>query len=240
MSNPIKVVAIDDHPLIRSAIRNILSSREDIQLVAEGEAGEDVFVMVEQYCPDVLILDLHMPQYANNKNGKNFAVIDALGRLNKEFPDTAVIILSQYATLSFINAAIGNNVRSYLLKDDDLSLNLLVAIEAVVGGGGTLFSQQINSILFKQIQMGTQPQQLTDRQIEIVQALARWPTKSYAGLAAQLGITESTLKTHLNRIFKALDVPSATACVIKSMQLGFIPFHLNALGRVEFDWPDEQ
>jgi DNA-binding NarL/FixJ family response regulator len=178
-----------------------------------------------------------MPQSATNSNGEKFAVIEALARLKQEYPNTAIIILSQYATSTFINAAIENDVRSFLLKNDDLSLNLLDAIEAVVKGG-TLFSREINTILFRQNQKGAEPKLLTDRQIEIVLTRSRWPKKSSAQLAIELGIAESTLKTHLNRIFKALDVSSATECFIKSMQLGIIPFHLNDMGQVVFDWPE--
>lgn len=240
MADLISVVIIDDHPLIRKVIKDTISKRDDIVVAGEGGAGEDVFVTVEKYRPDVLILDLNLPKTSTNRsNSDKFAAIEALSRLNTKYPETSVIILSQEATLPLINAAISNNVRSYLLKNDDLSLNLVDAIDAVLSGG-TLFSQKINTILFKRLRQEEQPRLLTKRQIEIIQTLTRWPMKSYVSLAEQLGISESTFKTHLTRIFRVLDVSSATACVVKCMQLGFIPFHLNEMGMVEFDWPDEE
>jgi DNA-binding NarL/FixJ family response regulator len=234
MAKPITIVTIDDHALIREAIKGMIATREDMLLVGEGWAGEQLFALVEEHQPDVLILDLNMPQSANKENNKRFAAIEALVRLHEEFKETAVIILSQHATLPFVQAAIENDVRSYLLKNDDLSLNLLDAIEAV-HKGGTLFSREINNMLFGQTQANGQTFNLTERQIEVIQSLAKWPGKSYTQLAAELHISTSTFKGHLNKVFKELDVPTATACVIKAMQLGLIPFHLDDRGLVVFD-----
>lgn len=235
MTESITIVAVDDHGLIREAIKGMIATRDDMVLVGEGGAGEHVFSLVEEHQPDVLILDLRMPQSASNGNTRRFAVIDTLAWLHEQFDQTAVIILSQYATLSFVHAAIENDVRSYLLKNDDLSLNLLNAIDAV-HKGGTLFSREINNMLFGQTQANGRAVNLTERQIDVIQSLAKWPEKSYTQLAAELHISASTFKGHLSKAFKELDVPTATACVIKAMQLGIIPFHLDDRGCVVFDF----
>jgi DNA-binding NarL/FixJ family response regulator len=235
MADVIKVVVVDDHALIREAIKGMLVGQRDMVLVAEGSTGEHVFSLVNKHRPDVLILDLNMPQSSSSRDNEKFPVMDSLTRLNEEFPEVAVIVLSQYASRPFIDAAINNNVRGYLLKSDDMTLNLLDAIHTVVQGG-TLFSREINTILFGKKETNGSLDTLTERQVEIVRSYVLWPDLSTAHRAAELGITESTLKSHLYRIFKVLDATSVTSCLVKAMQVGLIPFHLNERGMVEFDW----
>jgi len=232
-NKPITVITIDDHPLIREAIRNLLSGRNDMELVGEGWAGEHFLTLVEQYQPDVVILDLGMPQFAEGQRLERFAALPALVVLNKQFPQTAIIILSQYAMKSIIQEAIEVGVKGYLLKSDNLSLNLTGAIEAV-HRGGVYFSQEISQLLFQQTTAGGGHNLLTERQKEIILAIARKPDASYSQIASELYISESTLKGHLYNAFKALNVTNITACIIHCMQQGFIPFVINERGQIEF------
>lgn len=232
-NEPITIITIDDHPLIREAIRSLLASRNDMTLVGEGWAGEHLLTLVEQQQPDVVILDLGMPQFANEQQQERFAVMPALATLNASFPQTAVIILSQYAMKSIIQEAIEVGVKGYLLKSDNLSLNLTGAIEAV-HRGGVYFSQEISQVLFQQTTTGGGNNLLTERQKEIILAIARNPNASYIQIASDLYISESTLKGHLHNAFKALHVTNITACIIHCMQQGLIPFSINERGQIEF------
>lgn len=230
---PITVVSIDDHPLIRTAIRSLLESQENIQFVAEGSAGEHVLSLVAKHQPDALILDLAMPQLENNPSGERFPVLQTVTQLSQEFPETAVIFLTQHASHSMSQQAIGLGVRGYLLKSDDLSMNLPGAIEAV-HRGGVYFSKEISQMLFQPIQPSATEAILTERQKEIILAIAQSPDATYRQLAAELSISESTFKGHLNVAFKALDVANITACIITCMQRGLIPFVIDELGRIRF------
>ncbi len=232
-NEPIALITIDDHPLIREAIRSLLASRNDMELVGEGWAGEHLLTLVEQYQPDVVILDLGMPQFADGQHQDRFAVMPALATLNERFPQTAVIILSQYAMKSVIQEAIEVGVKGYLLKSDNLSLNLTGAIEAVYRGG-VYFSQEISQLLFQPATAVVGHNLLTQRQTEIILAIAHTPNASYTQIANDLYISESTLKGHLHKAFKALDVTNITACLIHCMQRGLIPFVINEKGQIEF------
>lgn len=230
----IRVVIADDHALIHKAVKDVLANRDDIVIVGEGWYGEQVFQLAAEHQPDVLILDLRMPQYGDNSRDERFNVVSSLVRLNEEYPETAVIILSQYANQTFAQAAVEYGVRSYLLKDDQLSLNIPEAIDAVLAGR-TLFSREINDLLFGEMRQGLNGAQLSERQLEIVRAVVRSPEKSNQQLAAELHIAESTFKGHLNKIFTILGVPNRSTLVIHSLQARLVPFHLDNQGRIVLD-----
>ncbi|MAU00640.1 MAG: hypothetical protein CL608_26140 [Anaerolineaceae bacterium] len=232
-NEPITIITIDDHPLIREAVRSSLASRNDMKLVGEGWVGEHLLTLVEQHQPDVVILDLGMPQFVDGQRQERFAALPTLVTLNESFPKTAVIILSQYAMKSVIQEAIEVGVKGYLLKSDNLSLNLTGAIEAV-HHGGVYFSQEISQLLFQQATPVAGDNLLTGRQKEIILAIARNPNASYTQIANDLHISESTLKGHLHNAFRALDVTNITACIIHCMQQGLIPFAINEHGQIEF------
>jgi DNA-binding NarL/FixJ family response regulator len=230
---PINVVSVDDHPLIRTAIRSLLEPYGKIDLVGEGFVGEHVLPLIEKHRPDVLILDVAMPQSENSQSGERFSVLQTVAQLNRDYPETAVIFLTQYASQSMSQQAISLGVRGYLLKSDDLSMNLPGAIEAV-HRGGVYFSKEISDMLFQPIHKSDPSPVLSERQKEIILAIAQTPDATYRQLAVELSISESTLKGHLNGAFKALDVTNITACIITCMQRGLIPFTIDELGHIKF------
>lgn len=230
----IEIVIVDDHVLIHAALKNVLLSREDMVIVGEGWCGEDVFRLMAEHHPSILLLDLRMPQYADEQRSERFNVIPALEELNTAYPETAVIILSQHVNHAFAQAAVAHGVHSYLLKDDQLSLNIPEAIDTVLAGR-TLFSKEINDLLFGSPPNGSEQFNLKKRQLEIVQALVRSPEKSNAELATDLHIAESTLKGHFKNIFALMDVPNRSTLVVRSLQAGIVPSHTDNSGRIVLD-----
>lgn len=223
MTKKLTVVAVDDHPLNHVAIKSLLDETNELTLVGQGNSGEDVLQLVEMHRPDVLILDLGMPQKADAGDGsERFLPLPTLATLSDLYPSTGVIVLSQYLHRGIIQEAIRIGVRGYLLKSDDLSLNLADAV-TTVGKGGVFFSNEFSRDLFQgPTRVKVNP--LTKRQQEIIQAIAREPDASYAQIAASLFITESTLKGHLNKAFRALDVTNFTACLITCMHKGLVAY----------------
>lgn len=221
MLEPVSVVAVDDHHLIREGIRNNISSQKNIELVGEGRSGDDVFTLVEKHKPDILILDLSMPQRNNGEIGQ-FQALPAISKLSETHPETRIIILSQQYLPVIIEGAIERGVMGYILKSDDLSLNLPSAIQTVAKGS-VYFSETISKELFVRHHPPKPELSLTERQIEILAQIAMNPDLSYTEQAAYFGISESTLKGHLTKSFKALGVKNVTAAIIKCMQIGIIP-----------------
>ena len=229
----ITVILVDDHPLIREAIRGMLNEAEHIEIVGEGWAGDHLFSLMEEKKPDVVLLDLMMPHHENGDPLQKFAPIQALQQLHETYPETAVILVSSYSSPATIREAIENGVRGYLLKSDQLSLNMADAIGAV-HHGGVYFSKEISQQLFKSNGHKADDNRLTERQLEIVLAIARNLDATHKEVAQTLHITESTMKGHLNNIFKILDVTNVTACIIRCMELGLLPFGIDERGRIEF------
>lgn len=225
--NPISVVLVDDHPLIHEAVKSLLVERTDIALVGQGLAGEQLFPLLAEHKPHVLVLDLTMPQHESDSPAR-FAYMQALAQLATEYPDTAIIILSQYLQAGIVQSAAEFGVRGYLLKSDNLSLNLPEAILAA-SRGGVFFSEGVSRELF-----GTARKPIKDplsqRQREVILAIAKMPDDSYATTAGRLGITENTLKGHLRVAFSQLEVTNITSCIIRCMQLNLIPFTVNPDG----------
>lgn len=224
---PVTIVVIDDHPLIRHAIRSLVAERDNLLLVGEGSAGDHLLKLVAEHKPDVVILDLGMPQSSTdstNATTQRFQALPHIVKVSREFPDTAVIILSQHVVPAIIHDVIKGDINGYILKDDDLSLSLPEAVD-IVNKGNIFFSAGIIREMIGQGGGQNKPL-LTSRQKEIVTAIASAPDASYAQHAARLGIRESSLRNHLTQIFRALDVTNITACLMRCLQLGIIAIEL--------------
>lgn len=220
----ITVVVLDDHYLIREGIRRLLDDHFDVELVAEGSVGDELFPLVERYRPDIILLDLGMPQTAQgamHAQGPEFAAFPAIVQLRQDYPDTRIIIVSQYGTKTLVAGALEAGVKGYLLKSDALTQNLVEAIR-MVHFGGVYFSDAIGQKLLE-VEEHQPPPVLTDRQREIVRAVAANPNLSQAEHAQRLGISEHTLKQHLRQIYRGLGVSNLTAAVIKAIQLRIVP-----------------
>jgi DNA-binding NarL/FixJ family response regulator len=223
----ITVVAVDDHPLIHEAIRSLLDRHEEIELVASGTAGEHVLSLVRQYRPDVLLLDLSMPQHVGPEETPRFSAPATLSQLQALYPETAVIILSQYLRPTLVKEIMQHNVRGYILKSDNFSLSIPRAILSVKKGE-VYFSPQFNQTLPSRVKRYEDP--LTPRQKEIILAIARSPGMPYAELASMLFISESTFKGHLTHAFKALEVNNITACIMHCISQELIPYEITSQG----------
>jgi DNA-binding NarL/FixJ family response regulator len=137
----ITVVTLDDHYLIREGIRRMLDAHRDFELVGEGTTGAELYPLVAQYQPDIVLLDLGMPQTtqrAHTERLSEFSAFPVIARLRTEYPQTRIMIISQYGTRTLIESALEAGVKGYLLKSDALMQNLVEAIRMVQRGGRLL------------------------------------------------------------------------------------------------------
>lgn len=218
--NIIRVVAVDDTPLIRHAIHSLIAEQPAIDLVAEGSTGDDVLRLVEKHVPDVLLLDLSMPQNAEEPAEGRFRALPTIDRLNELYPHIKIIVLTSHYLSTLVRKAREKGISGYLLKDDDLSLHLPAAIQAV-HKGSVYFSETITDRMFNGENRAAGAD-LTRRQIAVINAIYRSPDASYASLATELEIKEPTFKSHLAKAFAALGVTNKTAAVLKCLELGLI------------------
>lgn len=217
----ITVVVVDDHYLIQEAVANILGKHEHIQLVAKGSVGDHVIPLVAKHLPDILILDINMPQSEESGSRVDrFAMLPTIAHLAGKYPQTAVIILTQHMFPTVIHQAVEYGVNGYILKSDDVSLNLATAVN-VVSRGGVYYSQTILEELRKS-RDGQPTVSLTKRQLDVLAITQRYPNASYYENAKLLGIKESTFKTHLHSAFGLLDARNATAAILQCLKLGLL------------------
>ncbi|MFQ5433534.1 MAG: response regulator [Anaerolineae bacterium] len=221
---PITVITLDDHHLVRHGIRGQLNEDPTIELVGKGWAGEHLDSLLQTYKPDIVLLDIGMPQKEDAKDSRGdnaFRVLPAIARSLRQYPDTNILIVSQYASQALIEGVLELGVKGYILKGDVLSESLTDAIRTVHRGGMYLSEGVGKRLRYKR----TQPQPdtiLTARQLEVMQTIAANPDLSYAQHATQLEISDHTLNNHLRQIFNRLEVSSLVAAIVKAVQLGII------------------
>lgn len=197
----IRVVAVDDHDIVLDAISQIVNAQSGMELVATGQTGAEIFPLLEQYHPNVLLLDQRLPQAADSELNRWFRVLPAIQLIRREYPDVHIIIFSASTEPVMVRRAIEAGVSGYMSKSD-ASFALIEAIKQVMSGN--LFLSEL--ALSAHARYAKTP--LTKRQIEVLAAIKRSPTASNADLANELDLAESTFKKHLSRAMSKLNVPN--------------------------------
>ncbi|QND50506.1 response regulator transcription factor (plasmid) [Phyllobacterium sp. 628] len=207
------IVIADDHAVVREGIRGLLRLDPSFTVLAEAENGEATVAMVREHRPDVLLLDLMMP-------GMGDAAQSMISIIRKASPDSHIMILTSSDDDQLAFSAIEAGARSFLLKSMR-GEHLLSAIHAAANGTPTLHplvAQRIlNSI------RNPQPRQvddLTARELEVLRCLAEGG--SNAKIAAQLNITEKTVKAHLGSVMSKLDLSDRTEAVAYAWRAGLM------------------
>lgn len=219
MTKEIRVVIIDDHPLIRQAVRGLLSDQGHIAVVGEGAVGDDVLLLMEEHVPDILLLDLNMPQSKDKDKSAKFYAPPVIKQIQHRWAETGIIILTMENVPALVHQSIEWGVAGYILKGDDLSLQLLTAIE-MVNHGSLYFSESVSQIVLRK-NVDSREVSLTPKQMEALTLMYRYPDGSNQQHALTLGIKESTYRSHLSSAYKALGVTNGTAAVLRCLELGF-------------------
>ena len=228
LPSTIKVVILDDHPLMRAGIRANVETSPAIEIVGEGSAGEHLEPLIRKHRPDVVLLDLQMPQRADElvrDGGPMFQALPSIRTMRARYPETRIVIITQHLLRGYLEQFLEAGVSGYLLKDDVLSTELVSAIRTVRNGGVCL-SRRASDELSTRPRGMPQPDHLTERHKEVIAALLKHPDAPLSAIAAQLGITEATLKNHLREIRDRLGVRTTKAALIKAVQLGLAPVDL--------------
>jgi DNA-binding NarL/FixJ family response regulator len=212
----ISVCLVDDQTLVRQGIRSLLDLAEDISVVAECADGAEAVQTIPEIKPDVVLLDLRMP----NMNG--IEVLQALGAKD-ELPPT--VILTTFDDDQLVLSGLKAGARGYLLKD--VSLEQLVEAVRTVAGGGSLVAPMVTQRLLagvgriqNQFSSLEQPDPLTERETEILRLLAGG--YSNKEIANSLRVAEGTVKNHVSNILSKLGVRDRTRAVLKALELGIV------------------
>jgi len=214
-----RIVIVDDHPIVQDAIESKLSSRDDIELVAKGETGEDVIRLVKEYEPDILILDLRMPQTNSGSSQQSFQAIPTIYQISESYPHTKIIIFTSYLIPALVQEVVRGKIKGYLLKRDKLSRKLLTAVDMVMMGS-VFVSETISDNLGGSEPISSEQIKLNPRPLEALRRLFADPDLSTAQHAANMGISKSTFKQHLSAAYRALGVQDRTAAMVRALNLG--------------------
>lgn len=214
--SPIRIILADDHAVVRAGIRQFLEHAGDIQVVAEAEDGESAKSLIDQYRPDVAVLDIQMPKASG---------IDVTRWVRAHQRGVGVLILSAYDDDPYVLAVLHAGANGYVLKTASPS-EIIQAVRDVHAGKSAL-DPAIARKLMAQFAGQTQPPQvdpLTDRELEVLTLAAKGHTNKAIGV--QLGISDRTVQGHLAKIFDKLQATSRTEAVMRAVSLGWLPPNL--------------
>ena len=211
----INVIICDDQEVVCQGLNAILSTADGLQVVGIGNHGMDALDLTEKHSPDVVLMDLKMPVM----NG-----IHATKAIKEKFPETKVLVLTTYDADAWLFDAIRNGADGYLLKDTSRE-KLISAIQEVHNGqtpldstvAGKLFSQLSRQALPADSNLG---QDLTDREREVLKAIARGMTN--ADIAERLFLSEGTVRNYVSAILAKLDVEDRTQAAVIALRYGLV------------------
>ena len=199
--NKIRILIADDHMLMRMGISALVTSTKDMEIVGEAKNGRQAVELADSLRPDVIIMDLMMPEMLGSEATK--VIHDA-------HPEIKIVILTTFGTSVELTKAVTNGAVGVLLKDK-VDMDLVSTIRFVVDG-----NQVVPAKLMAQLEQDKAMAKLTDRQMEILTSVA--DGQSNSDIAKQLGLSEITVKKHLSAIFERLGVANRSEAVAIAMR----------------------
>jgi DNA-binding NarL/FixJ family response regulator len=205
---PIRIVIADDHPIFRAGLQGLLSAQEEFEVVGEAANGKEAVSVGRHAAPEVLLVDLQMPELDG---------VSAIREIRSIAPNTRILVLTTYDSDGDILRAVEAGASGYLLKDTPRE-ELFKAIRATARGDSAL-SPAVASKLIGRAR-GPVDRSLSARELEVLTLVARGVSNKIIG--KDLRISEATVKTHLLHIFAKLGVDDRTAAVTAAMERGML------------------
>nr|WP_093636970.1 response regulator transcription factor [Streptomyces sp. 2224.1] len=203
----VRVLLADDHPVVREGLCAILESDPSIEVAGQAGSGEEAVTLATRLLPDVVLLDLRM----GGMDG-----VAATGHILRQAPRSKVVIVTTYEDDSDILRAVEAGAAGYLLKGSSRA-ELIEAVHAAARGG-TVLTPSLATKLFRA--RAAEPTPLSARECEVLRLVSQGLTN--ADIGRELFIGEATVKTHLLRAFKKLEVSDRTAAVITALERGLL------------------
>ena len=204
----IRLLIVDDHPVVRDGLRGMLERQADFEIVGEAGNGLDAVQLVNELLPDIVLMDLRMPEMDG---------VTALGEIKSNQPQVQVLVLTTYDSDADILPAIEAGASGYLLKDSSRE-ELYAGIRAAARGE-TVLAPSVAARLVSRMRAADE-EQLSSREIEVLQLVAEGESNSE--IAEQLHISQATVKSHLVNIFGKLGVSDRTAAVTAALRRGIL------------------
>lgn len=212
-AKPIKILICDDQAIVRKGIRALLATEANIEVVGEAENGQEAITQAESLQPDVILMDLVMPELGG---------VEAISRITTLLPEVRILVLTSFATDDKVFPAIKAGALGYLLKDSSPE-DLVLAIEHVHRGEPSLHPTIARRVLQELSQPPEEekpptPEPLTNRELEVLRLVARG--LSNQEIANQLMISEATVRTHVSNILSKLHLASRIQAALYALYKG--------------------
>lgn len=208
MTDSIRIVVADDHPVVRSGLMSMLASQPDFDVVGEAGNGREAVEMVAKLHPGVVLMDLRMPVMDG---------VAAIEGISENHPETKILVLTTYDSDSDILRAVEAGATGYLLKDSPRE-ELYEAVRSTASGK-PLLTPVVAARLMKSIRE-PRPRKLSGREVEVLDLVRRGMSNKEVG--RELHISEATVKTHLIHTFGKLGVDDRTAAVNTALERGIL------------------
>ncbi len=205
----IRVVVVDDHPVVRHGLVSILRYEADIEIVGEAADGREAVRIILERQPDVVLLDLRLPHLSG---------IDVMRQVRAQFPRIRFLVLTTYDTDSYIGPALEVGAQGYLLKDatpDELARG----VRAVMQGRAAL-EPGVAARLLERMAEGETSEELSAREVEVLRLMVGGASNKR--IAVSLNVSENTVKSHISHIFSKLGVQNRAEAVAVALQRGIV------------------
>lgn len=207
----IHILIADDHDVVRDGLRLILETEEDFQVIGEAGDGAKAVQLTEELQPDVILMDLRMP----GMDG-----LQAIEKIHAQWPKIAVVILTTYNEDDLMIRGLRAGARGYLLKDTNRQ-TLFDSLRAAARGEALFLPEVITRVLNQpSIEKRSENSFLTERELEVLKAASRGERSKE--IALHLGISERTVKAHLDSTYNKLGVDSRAAAVATAIERGLL------------------
>jgi two-component system NarL family response regulator len=201
----IRIIVVDDQAVVRQGFVSLISTVPDMRVIAQGTNGREAVALYREHRPDVVLMDLRMPGMGG---------VEAIAAIRREFPDAKVIVLTTYDGDEDIYRSLQAGAQGYLLKDMFFE-ELESAIRAVHAGG-----RKIPGVVAERLAGRMGGSDLTGREHEVLELIVRG--RSNKEIGAALGISEATVKSHINSILGKLGVTDRTQAATTALQRGIV------------------
>jgi len=211
MTRTIRILVADDHVVVRQGIRALLATEPDIEVVGEAENGQEAVAETDRLQPDVILMDLVMPEMDG---------IEAIRRITAQQPEARILVLTSFAADDKVFPAIKAGALGYLLKDSGPE-ELVGAIHQVHRGESSLHPAVARKLLQELSHPPKQPptpEPLTEREVEVLRLVAQG--RSNQEIAEELVISEATARTHVSNILRKLHLASRTQAALYALREG--------------------
>lgn len=204
-SQPIRVMIIDDHQIVRQGLVALINTEEDLTVVAEGSDGQQAVDLYAQHKPDVTLMDLRMPVLSG---------VEATKAIRQQNPQARIIVLTTFDGDEDIYRALQAGAQSYLLKGVSFD-DLIEAIRTVHAG-----QRRIPAAVAERLAERMSSEELTAREVQVLELIVRGNSNKEIGTA--LSISEATVKSHINSLLSKMGVADRTQAATTALQRGIV------------------